>query len=967
MSFLATEVVFKVFCKLGHGEDVRLGGNVGILGLYDTSRTIKLSTSTQEYPWWSTVEALELSGDPNLIQYRFCIFSGGIFQRWETVEARQLLNVSGICVKGVGLTESHFDVPQPDEDSGDMRRSPLSLQYFDKQRDFNRENAELELNDVAIMVSYFLPVTLSKEHDKWVVTPDLDHILSFPIDFMDHVYTGNIRFEGKDIPHEDRVVVSRLLKEHNCHPIYIDDTQHDLVYNQLLEQHLKALLQCKRNPYSPLEELLENESTTDLWVAYNAFLRHLTAKIVELFHSENYLIWIHGYELLRLPSMMRRKLPKAKIGYFFHSPFPPADTWLAINKRAELLKGVLGANQIGFHTHESAGNFMTATCRILGFNYYPNHHGKLCINVDGNEVCVTTAIHKGVDIVKLYEICDHPQFIDDVKRWRKKFGERTVISGMRFFNDPYSILEVRGAGVEQLLDEHPELRGKILFVMIGMRPEAETTVYRETRDRFLGWVQVINNRYGCECIHFEEFKPSQMVLSERMALFGAMDVFMHSSLENGTLKFAMEYTVACYKCRQIPALCTGPKDTNKIGVLIGSAHRPISRILPGTMRIFTRDPAELKQLVLDAVNMSKPDSDLRLYKNMSTCAYHTATVWADIVLTDLKSTEQAEGTPNLTNATSLGSQSFWKDLIGQFKPLDTEELYESYRATQSRLILLNGDSFPELNEDQRHMLEALSVDKKNIVFLVSSKSQQEVDEKYGKYISLGLAAEHGYYFRWPQHKFSAEKLELVTQSKPASEWQTTMQHLDRNWQKPTIYVMKIFTNRTVHSYMEVYEHSIEWQFGDTDPEFGYLQSKELEEYLISILDRNEVDIIRGYQQERRYIQVRTKRISKAQFLENVLLTLRSVGNITDFILAVGDDESDEPLFRKANGLDMPLILHDKKAVFTTVIGKRRSCASVCVETLGEILQVLKRLSRNAVSETKFYSTSDLDRLATSKK
>lgn len=194
-----------------------------------------------------------------------------------------------------------------------------------------------------------------------------------------------------------------------------------------------------------------------------------------------------------------------------------------------------------------------------------------------------------------------------------------------------------------------------------------------------------------------------------------------------------------------------------------------------------------------------------------------------------------------------------------------------------------------------------------------------------------------------------------------------MQPVDLTWQMPTKGVMEVFTKRTMRSYMEVFEHSIVWQFGGADAEFGFAQSKELEEYLIRLLDRNEVEIVRGYQQDRKYIQVRSKRISKAQFLENTFLSLRSINVTTDFVLAAGDDDSDELLFARANELDMPLVCHHKPAVFTTVIGKRKTCAKVSVDSVAELLQILKRLARNALKDTKFYSTSDLYRLGTTKK
>jgi trehalose 6-phosphate synthase/phosphatase len=210
-------------------------------------------------------------------------------------------------------------------------------------------------------------------------------------------------------------------------------------------------------------------------------------------------------------------------------------------------------------------------------------------------------------------------------------------------------------------------------------------------------------------------------------------------------------------------------------------------------------------------------------------------------------------------------------------------------------------------------------------------------------------------------------LQLITQSQPAIEWQCTLQNLDLMWQVPTKSVMEVFTKRTIHSYMEVFEHSIVWQYGDADPEFGFAQSKELEEYLIGLLDRNKVNIVRGYHQDRKYIQVRTKGICKAQFMENVVLSLRSINVTTDFVLVAGDDDSDEPLFAKANQLDMPFICHEKPAIFTTVIGKRKTVAKKSVDGVSELMQIMKRLSRNAIKDTKFYSTSDLYRLGTTKK
>ncbi len=135
-------------------------------------------------------------------------------------------------------------------------------------------------------------------------------------------------------------------------------------------------------------------------------------------------------------------------------------------------------------------------------------------------------------------------------------------------------------------------------------------------------------------------------------------------------------------------------------------------------------------------------------------------------------------------------------------------------------------------EREKAIIEALCVDKKNIVFVVSSKSVHSISEYFGDFKHLGLAAEHGYYFRWPAHKFSSANLVLVQQTQTYFKWQSTLSPVQNDWQATVKPIMEIFVRNTYGSYIEEYEHSLIWQYGDADREFGYMQSKQLEDYLI---------------------------------------------------------------------------------------------------------------------------------------
>ncbi len=102
--------------------------------------------------------------------------------------------------------------------------------------------------------------------------------------------------------------------------------------------------------------------------------------------------------------------------------------------------------------------------------------------------------------------------------------------------------------------------------------------------------------------------------------------------------------------------------------------------------------AQISAAIKFALTTAPEDIANRLYQNLSYVVNHTASSWAHYVLNDLKSAVQCIGRPNLVNATALGSQAFFKDVIGRFKSLDTEQLYCSYRATHSRLFVFNCES-----------------------------------------------------------------------------------------------------------------------------------------------------------------------------------------------------------------------------------------------------------------------------------
>ena len=70
-----------------------------------------------------------------------------------------------------------------------------------------------------------------------------------------------------------------------------------------------------------------------------------------------------------LPGMLREAVPDLCIGYFHHIPFPSYELFRILPERAEILKGLLGADFIAFHTHDYMRHFISAAERVLRMNF----------------------------------------------------------------------------------------------------------------------------------------------------------------------------------------------------------------------------------------------------------------------------------------------------------------------------------------------------------------------------------------------------------------------------------------------------------------------------------------------------------------------------------------------------------------------------------------------------------------------
>ena len=98
--------------------------------------------------------------------------------------------------------------------------------------------------------------------------------------------------------------------------------------------------------------------------------------------SDDDFVWVHDYHLMLLPTFLRKRFNTVRCGYFLHCPFPSSENFRTFPNRDLVLRGLLNADVIGFHTFDYARHFLSCCTRLLGLNF-KTERGALCIDYYG--------------------------------------------------------------------------------------------------------------------------------------------------------------------------------------------------------------------------------------------------------------------------------------------------------------------------------------------------------------------------------------------------------------------------------------------------------------------------------------------------------------------------------------------------------------------------------------------------------
>ncbi|HVK97067.1 MAG TPA: bifunctional alpha,alpha-trehalose-phosphate synthase (UDP-forming)/trehalose-phosphatase, partial [Flavisolibacter sp.] len=605
-------------------------------------------------------------------------------------------------------------------------------------------------------------------------------------------------------------------------------------------------------------------------------------------------VWIHDYHLLPLANMLRDAIPELTIGFFLHIPFPSFEIFRLLPRKwqAAILKGMLGADLIGFHTIDYAAHFLQTIQMVLGIDsdrHVIRHNNRL-IKVDVFPISIDYDLFNNT--YDKQEVCSLRQML------KEKLGPQKIIFSVDRLDYTKGVHN-RLKAYELFLKTNPEYIGKVIFIMVIVPSRDNIQKYVERKRMIEELVSKINSQLGS--IHWQpvNYRYNFLAFDEMVALYTACDLVLITPLRDGMNLVAKEF-VASRK--------------DKKGVLVISEMAGAARELTDALIINPNDVSEIADKINEGLEMRPGEQTYRLEQMQTRIKNYNVEVWAEDYLTELENIKKRQKTFQI---------SFLDDL-------SKRNLLDEYREANNRLLLLDYDGTlvpfaadPQLAYPGKELIDLigeLSMVKGNDVFLVSGRDSEFLQKHFGS-LPVNLIAEHG------------------ARSKSGTEGWVTEVQTHSEWKGQVHQIMEMYVRRCPHSFIEEKDFSIVWHYRNSNKDQGKLKALELRSELSDYIHNHHLQVLSGD----KIIEVRNRGIDKGTAIKKVLSKKEY-----DFIFAVGDDRTDEDMFK---------LLLEKKNCFSIKVGTQASYAKYNLMNTQMVVSLLSLMNRLSIPELeqKMYS------------
>jgi trehalose 6-phosphate synthase len=359
------------------------------------------------------------------------------------------------------------------------------------------------------------------------------------------------------------------------------------------------------------------------WEAYQRVNRRFAQTTAD-YAERDAMVWVQDYHLQLVPGMLRALRPDLRIGFFMHIPFPPAELFMQLPRRAELLRGMLGADLVGFQTSFGAENFIRLTARLLGVD---TSAGK--VEIDGRIVQVG-AFPISIDVAEMENFGRDPDVAERAARLRADLGDPTkVILGVDRLDYTKGIEHRIKAYRELLVDGRIKVQDTVM-VQVAVPSRERVENYKVLRDRVEREVGRINGEFGRVGVPAVHYLNQSFDRAEVAALFRAADVMAVTPLRDGMNLVAKEYVAA---------------RVDNGGALVLSEFTGAAAELPEAYLVNPHDLDGLKDTLVRAVEATPAENRARMRAMRRHVRSHDVKLWARSYLKALETRPAAARRP----------------------------------------------------------------------------------------------------------------------------------------------------------------------------------------------------------------------------------------------------------------------------------------------------------------------------------
>jgi len=683
-----------------------------------------------------------------------------------------------------------------------------------------------------LIISNRLPITITKRESKIKYNPSAGG-LATGLSSLSKAY-HNIWFGWPGIAvnrvRTEKNRIKRALSQQNCHPVFLK--QYDI------EQYYYGF--CNRTIWPLFHYFTQystyNRKNWDSYLRVNEIFCHEIALVAK----PDDIIWIHDYHLLVLPQLLRSRLPDATIGFFLHIPFPSSEVFRILPPRKEIVRGMLGADLVGFHTYDYAHHFIQTTKRLLGYE-----HSKAQITIN-NRIVKVDVFPMGINYQQFNEATKNESVQHEIKKIRKRVGERRIIISVDRLDYTKGIAQ-RLEAFDYFLETNPKYREKVTLILVAVPSRTGVEQYALLKREVDELISRINGKYGTigwmPIWYLYRFLPFKNLIP----LYSVGDVALVTPIRDGMNLIAKEYLAT---------------RTDKRGVLILSEMAGASKVLGEALIVNPNNKEDIAGAIRYALEMPEGDQVRRNEVMQKRLQRYDVERWAHDFIEVLTRTKQQQ-----------------KDAVSRYlKPELRAKLIADFKKSTRRLFLLDYDgtlvsfvadpSKARPDKEISNILQTLSKSAKNEIVIVSGRDRNTLDSWFGK-LNMSMIAEHGVWYK-----------------ETTRSWQI-IKPLKSDWKDQIRPIFELYVDRTPGARIEEKDFSIVWHYRNSDQELGERRASDLKERLLDITAPLNLSVLEG----KKVIEVKDVGINKGITSQKWL-----VNDNWDFILAIGDDWTDEDTF-----------------------------------------------------------------------